>query len=264
MKRIGDTALSPDGRLMALVVTSYDMEKNSGNADLWLLSTNDDALRQLTFFEKFDGAPRWKPDGSGLAFLSDRSGTRQIFFLSLAGGEAKQMTHLPVAVEDFIWTPDGERFVFVASVFPDAKDLDETARQLKEQEQSKSKPLSDRLMYRVFDHWTEGCAAMCSSDRRISGQDLTAGYDAPPVDMAEHATMRSGCLGTGLCPNQDPVAALYRPTTTSCSPLSTPFHRRPAPLPTKPMTISRSIRRTADFSPTGLCNDRALRLIAIS
>ncbi len=214
MKRIGDTALSPDGRLMALVVTSYDMEKNSGNADLWLLSTNDNALRQLTFYEKFDGTPRWKPDGSGLAFLSDRSGTRQIFFLSLAGGEARQMTHLPVAVEDFIWTPDGERFVFVASIFPDAKNLDETARRLDEQEQSKVKAhISDRLMYRVFDHWFEGVRShifVCD----LEGQavtDLTPGdYDTPPVDLggARDYAVSPDAKELAFVRNQDPVVAL--------------------------------------------------------
>src|SRR5256885_9738953 len=39
-----------------------------------------------------DGAPRWSPDGATLAFLRPTDGHTQLYLLSLAGGEAQQLT----------------------------------------------------------------------------------------------------------------------------------------------------------------------------
>ncbi len=187
MKRIGEMSLSPDGRYLAFALTAYDMEKNSGNADLWLASTTSGETRQLTFSPKFDGSPRWQTDGSGLAFISSRNGSRQIYSLSLSGGEAKQITHLPVDIDDFVCMPDSKGFLFTASVYSDAKTLQETAQRLQQQEESKIKAhTSDKLLFRVFDHWTEGLVShVFKCD--IQGQnvvDLTPGdYSTPPPDL---------------------------------------------------------------------------------
>lgn len=187
MKRIGEISLSPDGRYLAYGLTAYDMEKNSGNSDLWLVSTTTGDSRQLTFSAKYDGAPRWQPDGSGLAFISSRDGSRQIYYLSLAGGEAKPMTCLAVDVDDFCWLPNANGFLFTASVYSDAKTLAETGQRLQVQEESKVKAhSSDQLLFRVFDHWTEGLVShVFTCD--LQGEnvnDLTPGaYSTPPPDL---------------------------------------------------------------------------------
>ena len=48
LKRLGDPAISPDGRLAVVPVTKYDIEKNKGDADLWLVPTKPGKARQLT------------------------------------------------------------------------------------------------------------------------------------------------------------------------------------------------------------------------
>jgi len=187
MKRIGEVALSPDGHWLAFALAQYDIEKNSGNSDIWLVPAMGGEPRQLTFSSKFDGVPRWKPDGTGLAFISAREGSRQIYFLSLTGGEAFKLTDFPIDVEDFIWSPDGRHFAFIASVFSDANDLAETAARNKAHEESKVQArVIDHLMFRSFDRWTEGKRThifLCSTDGK-EVKDVTPGeYDSPPLDL---------------------------------------------------------------------------------
>jgi len=214
MKRIGEVALSPDGRALVYVQTSYNMDKNSGNADLWIIPAQGGQPRQLTFMDKFDGSPRWHPDGSGIAFISSRSGSRQIHFLSLQGGEAVQITRLPVDVDDFIYTPDGQGFAFTTSVYPDARDLPESAGRLQARSDAKVKAFSsERLLFRVFDHWTDG---LRSHVFKCDGQgqqvvDLTPGdFDTPPADLGGSRDFAFSPDGKefAFVRNTDPVVAL--------------------------------------------------------
>jgi dipeptidyl aminopeptidase/acylaminoacyl peptidase len=187
MKRIGQVALSPDGQWLAYELMQYDMEKNSGNSDLWLVPTLGGEPKQLTVNAKFDGIPRWKPDGNGLGFISARDGSRQIYLLPMSGGEAKKITDFPVDVEDFIWSPDGQHIAFSAAVYADAKDLQETADRDKSREESKVMArIIDHLMFRSFDRWTEGKRThvfVCTSGGK-NVVDVTPGdYDSPPLDL---------------------------------------------------------------------------------
>jgi Tol biopolymer transport system component len=49
-----------------------------------------------------------------LAFISDRSGTNQIYVFGAAGGEAAQLTEGKNAIQSFEWSPDGNQIAFIA------------------------------------------------------------------------------------------------------------------------------------------------------
>src|ERR1041384_7852801 len=48
LKRLADPAISPDGRLAVVPVTKYDVDKNKGDADLWLVPTKPRTARRVT------------------------------------------------------------------------------------------------------------------------------------------------------------------------------------------------------------------------
>jgi dipeptidyl aminopeptidase/acylaminoacyl peptidase len=116
-----DPRLSPDGATVAYAVWSVDRDANRYRSDIWLAAADGSSPpRRFTTGSKRDTAPRWSPDGSRMAFLSDRETEKlQLFVIAVAGGEAKRLTDLKEDVEDPAWSPDGSRIAFAARV-PDA------------------------------------------------------------------------------------------------------------------------------------------------
>jgi len=109
---IGELDFSPDGSRLVFTVTDPPTGSSRARA-LWLLEVGSGRLRQLTFSGKSDGAPRWSPDGTSIAFTSDRGGAAQLYRLSLGGGDAEALTDRKDAVGAFRWSPDGKRIALL-------------------------------------------------------------------------------------------------------------------------------------------------------
>src|SRR5262245_3098590 len=62
-KRVSDPQVSPDGKLVAYVVGTVDLEKNGSSSTIWLAPVEGGRPRQLTNTSKKDRHPRWSPDG---------------------------------------------------------------------------------------------------------------------------------------------------------------------------------------------------------
>ena len=114
IKAVSDAQVSPDGRLIAYVVSKADMKENAADADLWLVSAEGGAPVRLTTSKKNDSQPRWSPDGRQIAFISAREEKSQIFLISPFGGEAERLTESKTGVQSFQWSPDGKQIAFVA------------------------------------------------------------------------------------------------------------------------------------------------------
>jgi dipeptidyl aminopeptidase/acylaminoacyl peptidase len=113
---VEEPRLSPDGRWVAYVVASHDVEADRPVSHLWLSSWDGATSVQLTTGGGEAKRPRWSPDGAWLAFLAargDEAAHVQVWLLPAAGGEARQLTSAPEDVEDFAWSPDGSRLVVV-------------------------------------------------------------------------------------------------------------------------------------------------------
>ena len=113
-----DPRLSPDGNTVAYAVNSIDREENAYRSAIWLAAVDGSSPpRQLTAGKKADGMPRWSPDGTRIAFTSNRDGDhKQLYVLPLDGGEPLCLTDLKEDVERPAWSPDGTRIAFAARV----------------------------------------------------------------------------------------------------------------------------------------------------
>ncbi len=178
LDRVSDPQLSPDGRAVVFTVRKTDMDANRGRTDLWLLDLTRSGAqpRQLTQHESGDSSGRWSPDSKSIYFLSSRSGSSQVWRLSLNGGEAAQVTRLPVGVNGLRLSPRGDRLLLALDVFPDCgADLDCTAKRLEEQEKSpETGRVYDRMFVRHWDSWKNGTQGQLFSVR-LDGRGRTEG-----------------------------------------------------------------------------------------
>ena len=115
---VSDPRVSPDGTTTAYVVVGVDEKENRYRGAIWLAALDGQTEpRQFTTGAKSDAEPRWSPDGSALAFTSNRDGdTMQLYVVPVAGGEARKLTALKEDVTQPVWSPDGTRLAFVARV----------------------------------------------------------------------------------------------------------------------------------------------------
>jgi dipeptidyl aminopeptidase/acylaminoacyl peptidase len=115
LKRAASPQLSPDGRFVAYTMRATNWDENAYETEIWLADTMSVATRQLTNGKKSSQSPAWSPDGSRLAFISDRTDKRQIYLINPAGGEADALTTLEDGVSSFAWAPDGARIAYTAT-----------------------------------------------------------------------------------------------------------------------------------------------------
>jgi dipeptidyl aminopeptidase/acylaminoacyl peptidase len=122
---LGDPRFSPDGSTIAFVVTTVDQKQNRRRSAIYSVPADGSREPQaLTDVARSSNAPRWRPDGKALAFLSarpapgDDSPRTQVWLLPLSGGEPRRLTNLQNGVTTFQWSPDGSTLAVVSRSGP--------------------------------------------------------------------------------------------------------------------------------------------------
>lgn len=159
LERVSDPRVSPDGRHVAYVLRETDLPNNKGVHGIWLLDLDDSktAPRKLTGGAGSNDTPRWAADGKSIYFSSTRSGSAQIWRLDLNGGEARQVTNLPLDINAFVLSPDGQHIALAMDVFPGCKDLASSKKRLDEIAAKKSTgTVYNKLFMRHWDSWSNG------------------------------------------------------------------------------------------------------------
>ena len=93
-----EPSLSPDGESIAF----------SWYGEIWTASTHGGNASRLTHHLANDSQPKFSPDGQRIAFISDRSGSEQIFVMPTGGGIPDQKTYHTEGYQLEDWFPDGQ------------------------------------------------------------------------------------------------------------------------------------------------------------
>ena len=113
---VSDPQISPDSERIAFVKKSVDAAKSRYRSEIWIVPTLEGEPRRFTGSDSNDTHPRWSPDGSRLAFLSDRQKPKsRIYTIPTDGGEPTALTQLEKEgeIEAFRWSPDGTKIAFL-------------------------------------------------------------------------------------------------------------------------------------------------------
>jgi len=170
MDRISDPQVSPCGKWVAFNVRVTDLEADKGRTDLWLAEIAGDTVRRLTADPAGDWNPRWSPCGK-IAFLSTRSGSSQIWMINPFGGEAEQVTDLPLGVSNLEIAPQLESFIFTLEVYPGATVAETVARDKELAGRKTSGLVYDELMFRHWDTWEDGKRSHIFLRPAVGGDD---------------------------------------------------------------------------------------------
>jgi dipeptidyl aminopeptidase/acylaminoacyl peptidase len=149
-----DVEMSPDGSTILFTVQTQMSSFATDNAVIWSVSTDGKtSARRFIVSAGVNDTPRWSPDGSHVAFLSNRKSpltggadtgfefkpvltspgvpvdvtppgpvaeavgepSRQLWLIARDGGEAVPLTALPGDIGDLKWSPDGKQIAFLSA-----------------------------------------------------------------------------------------------------------------------------------------------------
>lgn len=206
MSRATASSLSPDGRTLLYQQTDYNVAENRGVTTLWVEDLASKAVTRLTDFTSNSLAPRWSADGGKIYFLSDRSGSMQVWEMSPTGGNVRQLSDLKGGIEGFGISPRGDKAWYVQRV--QAADR-RSADIHKDMDKSQAR-IYDDLMARHWDYWDEGeylhlFVGDFGAEGLKPGTDIIgaeAAWDtplAPYFDMAEIAWNNAGTMLAYTC-----------------------------------------------------------------
>ena len=152
--RYSNPRISSDGKAVIFVLTENDLAEDERESHLWMMGCDGSNIRQLTFGPGSEWSPQWMADGGEIMFLSDRSGTTQIWSLPMSGGEARQLTDVSTSVSEFQCANNGQWILFVSRVFPECEDDGCNSDILAEREGNPVQAqMFDRPLFRHYSRW---------------------------------------------------------------------------------------------------------------
>lgn len=151
MGRIGNVNVRSTGKRDKAIVYSvayYSVKQNKSNNELFAMRLDGSKNQQLTCdnFHQTDGA--WLQDGR-IAYLSNESGSSQIWAMNDKGKKKTQISFEADDVEGFQFSPDGKKVLFIKQV----KTVATTQDKYPDLDKASGRIITD-LMYKHWDEWT--------------------------------------------------------------------------------------------------------------
>jgi dipeptidyl aminopeptidase/acylaminoacyl peptidase len=119
-----DPQVSPDGTRVTYTLSRADRDLDRSTTQVYLSAIDGADVRQLTRAGDRNREPRWSPDGTQIAFVSDRvEGHSVLCVLPITEpGEAQELTRHGQPVGNFAWSPDGASIAYTTAFDPDNPD----------------------------------------------------------------------------------------------------------------------------------------------
>ena len=148
--RLGEFAVSPNGKMVAYTTTQYDVVANQGWSEIYLLPIDGGTPQQLTHFFAHCYNLCWITDDR-LSFLSSKDGAGQLYTIHTDGSQLKQCSNVLEGIDGFIPSPDGNRILYTSRVQVKPR----VADRYPDLPKANAYIFND-LMYRHWNRWDDG------------------------------------------------------------------------------------------------------------
>jgi Tol biopolymer transport system component len=101
----------------------WESARGFSQNNLFVMEADGSNPVNLTPFTSFNNSADWSPDGTKIAFASDRDGNYEIYVMNADGSNQTRITNHPAADYDPKWSPDGTKFAFVSDRIGDGEDI---------------------------------------------------------------------------------------------------------------------------------------------
>ena len=146
--RVSGVDISPDNSTVLFGTSFYNIEKNRGNREIFVLPTNGGDAVNITNTESGEYSATWRPDGEKIGFLSTKSGELQLWEMNPDGFDRKQISDLEGGINGFKYSPDQTKILFIKDV-----KLDQSPTDLHPDLPKAEAKIATNLMYRHWDKW---------------------------------------------------------------------------------------------------------------
>ena len=191
MGRVGEHALSPDGKTLLYTLTRYNMAENRGVTIIVSRDLASGKECELTDTSATSVSPVWSADGKAIWFATNRSGEMQLWKMKADGSEPQQVSKIEGGIEGFGISPDEAHIYYTQ--FVHVKDIN-SADVYADMAKSKAR-IYDDLMVRHWDYWDKGdyihiFVADLTAEGVSKGVDIVgekSAWDAPLAPYFDHA-----------------------------------------------------------------------------
>ena len=102
MAHLPDFKLSPDGQSIFYTITDGEAK------NIWKCDLDGNNRFQLTNTQSYNGRFSLSANGKKMAFISDRTGTNQLFIMDLENNAIEQISFFPLIAKYSSWSPDSQ------------------------------------------------------------------------------------------------------------------------------------------------------------
>ncbi len=148
--RVGGLQVSPNTKKVLYSVSYYSIAEDKGNSELFVMNADGSDKKQITETTTREASAKWMNDNKRIAFLSAESGSMQLWIMNADGSDRKQITEREGGINDFAFSPDETKLLFVADVKYGERTVDKHPDLPKT-----SGIIVNDLMYKHWDEWVQ-------------------------------------------------------------------------------------------------------------
>ena len=183
MRRLAAPAVSPDGNWAVYQLRETDLAANRGRTDLWLLDLRRpgaSAVRIASAPDHNEHEPRFSPDGRWLYFLSNASGSEQLWRVALPSGTPERVTEFATDIAGYLIAPSGDRIAIWTDRNMACADINCANLPAAEQGRGSAR-VYDETFVRHWDAWAEpGIRSRIFTLPLVDGRPQGAGTPVAP------------------------------------------------------------------------------------